>query len=217
MIVQLPALIRVFLDAWLVFFIAMWVIFPAYLANAVAVPLARRIHFRPIDRGTFFLGQRVLGDGKTVGGFLLASVVGIAGGLVQQLVAGPVAFYLANEWTLVYHPLLVPSWHLSTYVAPSVGGVLRALLLPPGAMAGDLLGSFIKRRLGIPRGRSAPVLDQVDFLAGAFLLSLVLLPVQESLLDIDPWYILLIIIITPPIHLAVNKIAYKLRLKDVAS
>ncbi len=46
-------------------------------------------------------------------------------------------------------------------------GLLHALALSLGALLGDIAGSFIKRRLSLPRGAPAPVLDQLDFYAGA--------------------------------------------------
>ena len=41
---------------------------------------------------------------------------------------------------------------------------LIGFLLGFGALLGDALGSFIKRRMGIGRGKPAPILDQIDFL-----------------------------------------------------
>lgn len=81
-------------------------------------------------------------------------------------------------------------------------------LLGFGALLGDAFGSFIKRRLGIERGKPAPILDQLDFVAGALLLgSIVTLPPAEV--------ILFVIIITIILHIFTNIIAYILKIKDV--
>jgi len=85
--------------------------------------------------------------------------------------------------------------------------LLLGLTLSIGALLGDLLGSFIKRRAGIPRGRAAPGLDQLGFLVFALLFAF---PVEAP-----NWRIVLILfLITPPIHLGTNFAGYKLGLKN---
>jgi CDP-2,3-bis-(O-geranylgeranyl)-sn-glycerol synthase len=83
------------------------------------------------------------------------------------------------------------------------------LLLSLGALFGDLAGAFLKRRLGISPGNLLPVIDQVDFIVGALAFSLLLFPSGLS------WELaLMVLIITPPIHLLTNFAAYKLGLKS---
>jgi CDP-2,3-bis-(O-geranylgeranyl)-sn-glycerol synthase len=82
-----------------------------------------------------------------------------------------------------------------------------ACLLSLGALLGDLLGSFIKRRIGIERGGAAPVLDQLGFVCLAMLLAWPFyLPGWQEILTV--------LIITPPIHLATNFAGYKLGMKS---
>ncbi|MEM3699328.1 MAG: CDP-2,3-bis-(O-geranylgeranyl)-sn-glycerol synthase [Candidatus Bathyarchaeia archaeon] len=81
------------------------------------------------------------------------------------------------------------------------------LLLSLGALVGDLAGAFLKRRLGISPGDLLPIIDQVDFIIGAVLFSLPL-----SILDLN--LAIIVLIITPPIHLLTNFTAYKLGLKN---
>jgi CDP-2,3-bis-(O-geranylgeranyl)-sn-glycerol synthase len=86
--------------------------------------------------------------------------------------------------------------------------VIFGLLLSLGALFGDLTGAFIKRRLGIAPGDLLPVVDQVDFILGAILFSL---PIYSRFsLEL----IVVVLIITPPIHLLTNFVAYKLNLKN---
>jgi len=134
---------------------------------------------RPIDAGKKFTdGRPIFGAGKTVQGFLAGLVAGTFVGLLQGIAAGPLPDYLAL-------------------------GFLLAL----GALLGDLLGSFIKRRLDIKRGGAAPGLDQLSFVVVALL--------AASPLALPSWEIVLtIIIITLPIHLATNFGGYKLGLKS---
>jgi CDP-2,3-bis-(O-geranylgeranyl)-sn-glycerol synthase len=84
--------------------------------------------------------------------------------------------------------------------------LLFSVLSPLGALCGDLVGAFLKRRLGIAPGGLLPIIDQVDFVIGAIVFSLPLAIVYWELAFTA-------IIITPPIHLLTNFIAYKLRLK----
>ena len=75
-----------------------------------------------------------------------------------------------------------------------------------GAVLGDLLGAFIKRRLNMTPGRLFPVVDQLDFVLGALVLSYYLLPMS--------WLsILIVVIVTPPIHLGTNLGAYLVGIK----
>jgi CDP-2,3-bis-(O-geranylgeranyl)-sn-glycerol synthase len=75
-----------------------------------------------------------------------------------------------------------------------------------GAVLGDLLGAFVKRRLNMPPGRLFPVVDQLDFVMGALVVSYYLLPMS--------WLsVLIVVIVTPPIHLGTNLGAYLLGIK----
>jgi len=85
--------------------------------------------------------------------------------------------------------------------------LLFGLLSSLGALFGDLAGAFVKRRLGLAPGDLLPVVDQVDFIVGAILFSI---PLKIASLEL----ILVVLVITPPIHLLTNFTAYKLGLKD---
>jgi len=90
--------------------------------------------------------------------------------------------------------------------APLREYLLLGFLLALGALLGDLASSFVKRRLGIERGGAAPGLDQLSFVVAALILA--------SPVKVPPWQVIaVILIITPPIHLATNFIGYKLGLK----
>ena len=83
---------------------------------------------------------------------------------------------------------------------------LFAVLTPLGALLGDLTGAFLKRRLNIAPGGLLPVVDQIDFVVGALVFSLPLMIVSWQLA-------IVVLLITPPIHLLTNFLAYKLKLK----
>ena len=84
-----------------------------------------------------------------------------------------------------------------------VVGIVASL----GALLGDLFGAFVKRRLGIPPGKPLPIVDQLDFILGALLLT-------SPLLQATVGAVLILVIATVPIHLLSNAIAYVLRLKN---
>lgn len=84
--------------------------------------------------------------------------------------------------------------------------VLVGIAASLGALLGDLLGAFLKRRLNIPPGHPLPLVDQLDFVLGALL-------VTSPLLRASLGAILILVIATVPIHLLSNAIAYALRLK----
>ena len=85
--------------------------------------------------------------------------------------------------------------------------LLFSVLSPLGALMGDLAGAFLKRRLDIAPGGLLPIVDQVDFVVGAIVFSLPL-----SIISLE--LAIAMLIITPPIHLLTNFVAYKLKLKS---
>ena len=170
--------------------LAFWFLLPAYVANPTAVVFGGG---RPIDLGrTMRDGRRVLGDGKTWRGF--------AGGAASGFVVGGILSLLAS----------VASPRLSFGEWPWVLGILA--LLPVGALLGDLVGAFIKRRFGLERGAKAPGLDQYDFLIGVFLVLLILAPswwLARFWTGDAIWGLGFIILITPVLHRVVNMIGYR--------
>jgi CDP-2,3-bis-(O-geranylgeranyl)-sn-glycerol synthase len=83
-----------------------------------------------------------------------------------------------------------------------VGGCLQAI----GAVGGDLVGSFHKRRIDIKPGDSLLFSDQLDFIVLAVALSY---PVQGT-----PWdQVAAILLVTLPLHYLVNVVAWAFKLK----
>jgi len=82
-----------------------------------------------------------------------------------------------------------------------------AMLASLGALLGDLAGAFLKRRLKIKPGKPLPGVDQLDFVVGAIILVSVMSPPPLAT-------VLILICVTPPIHLLTNIGAYLLGLKS---
>jgi CDP-2,3-bis-(O-geranylgeranyl)-sn-glycerol synthase len=83
---------------------------------------------------------------------------------------------------------------------------LAGFMIALGAVLGDLLGAFIKRRLRVEPGKAFPILDQLDFVFGSLILGYYFFP-------IGLYSLLLFVIVTPPIHLGTNYGAYRLGIK----
>lgn len=132
------------IDWWKLF----WVMLPAGIANMVP-PLAVKLWPKwnaPIDGGKKWNGKRIFGDHKTVRGF------------VTGIVAAEIVF-LILKGTLVRevgHPL---PWYF--------GAVMGF-----GALGGDAIKSFFKRRFGVPSGESWFPWDQIDWFFGIVIISL---------------------------------------------
>ncbi len=161
---------------------ALWLIFPAYVANASPVVIHGR---KPLDFGKKLRKHRILGDGKTFEGTI--------GGIAFGTLVGALQMY-----TLDFLPkeLLLPKHSIPLIIALSAGAII-----------GDIIGAFIKRRLGIPRGEPALLLDQLDFL-------IVALVFANFVIAISMQIIILLLIITPILHLSTNIFAYIMKIKN---
>lgn len=167
---------------------AVWILWPAYGANGLCM-LARGK--RSIDGGRVWRGKQIFGSGKTWEGLLFGVFIGALVGTIQMLT------YPFLPWGLSPVALsLVP-------MTPLIGALIGL-----GALLGDIGGSFIKRRLNISRGKPAPVLDQLDFIAGMLITLAIIYPVKWE-------WVAILAVMTPAIHITANFIAYKLKLKNV--
>ncbi len=107
----------------------------------------------PIDGGRTLGGKRILGDHKTWRG------------LIAAVVAGAVVFTLQR---FIYESGLWRELALIDYSkTPQLLGAFMGL----GAIVGDAVKSFFKRRVGIAPGASWLVFDQLDFFLGAYALT----------------------------------------------
>ena len=170
-----------------------WLIFPAYIANSSAVLFG---HGKPVDMGKNFRdGRRIFGDGKTWYGLLGGTLAGVAFGFGQILGSG--IQYPEHHWGY----------------GPAPNAYLIAVLIPLGALMGDLLGSFIKRRLGHKRGERMAVLDIYDLVIGVFIL-LIIFEFEwfyhTFIEGIRVVALITVLILTPLLHRFTNIIGYKL-------
>lgn len=165
-----------------------YILIPAFLPNNIAVIAGGG---RPVDGNKKWRENRILGDGKTWRG----TIIGALGGLLAGLILNGI------------QPLLVEFYSFPIFSASALIG------LSAGAMIGDIIASFIKRRLDKERGSAFPGLDQLDFLIGAFTLSYIM-DSSWLMASISKEMILIAFIITPILHISTNRIGYKLGFKE---
>ncbi|MBP1911306.1 CDP-2,3-bis-(O-geranylgeranyl)-sn-glycerol synthase [Thermococcus stetteri] len=162
-------------------FWAFWYILPAYFANASPVLVGGG---RPIDGERVWRdGKRLFGDGKTWRGFIGGVMIGTLVGVVQYFIT--------------------PGFYGNLQTALEL-----AFLLSFGALTGDLVGSFIKRRADLPRGYPAIGLDQLGFLISALAFAY---PVKT----LSSGQIIFLLVVSPFIHWGANYFAYKMGWKSV--
>lgn len=165
---------------------SLYFILPAYfanmgpvIANLLNLPLSRPIH------GKFF------GSHKTWRGFYMGYIFAF---LILWL-----QYYLHTKG-------IFKTYNLLNY--ENINLFLYAGLFGIGALTGDLIKSFFKRRIGIKPGGQWFPFDQLDFVIGALIfLSPFFIPNWQTILTL--------IIITPILHLLTNLAAYKLKIKKV--
>ena len=186
--------------------IALWLMLPAYLANIFPVFVGGGM---PIDmRKNWKDGRRILGDGKTWRGLILAPLLSalLVWGLVWLSRNTAWGDYGFRDW------------------GPDPWWFVLAYFMGFGALVGDATESFFKRRTGRERGDRWIPFDQLDFVVGgllfAFLTSTVLYVAGATATNIAvelfTWpRLLVIVLLTPALHLLVNFIGYKIGAKDV--
>ncbi|MCX9083488.1 MAG: CDP-2,3-bis-(O-geranylgeranyl)-sn-glycerol synthase [Candidatus Methanoperedens sp.] len=159
---------------------------PAYIANPTAVVFGGGT---PIDLGKKWKdGRRIFGDGKTFRGLLGGTVCGVILGFIQMKFN---SLHLLGNFT-----------------------IMSIITLSFGALLGDMTKSFFKRRLGYERGAKFPLVDQLDFVVGAWILTYAFDPVWfRNNFIADPWIMLTVILFTPLLHRLTNIVGYYARLK----
>ncbi|MEA2069780.1 MAG: CDP-2,3-bis-(O-geranylgeranyl)-sn-glycerol synthase [Asgard group archaeon] len=119
-------------------FNAIFFILPTLLSNMTPLLFGGGV---PMDfRGYWFDDKRILGDHKTIRGF----IAGFMGGFLIGIFSW---WWLTNIIEVAY-PI------------PLVNGFFQGI----GTGVGDCVGSFIKRRLNIQPGGSLIVMDQIGFM-----------------------------------------------------
>ena len=163
---------------------ALWLMLPAYIANPAAVVFGGGT---PIDFGKNWKdGKRILGDGKTFRGLIGGTACGVILGIIQMQYS--------------------PSDFLGSFT------LLAIFSLSFGALLGDSVKSFFKRRMGYDRGGKLPIVDQLDFVAGAWIVTYMLEP-EWFMENFTLQILIVILVLTPLLHRVTNIVGYYMKLK----
>lgn len=159
---------------------------PAGVANS-APPVANKIPLlnrwkTPIDFGNKLGGELIFGKNKTWRGLLFGTLLG---GLSAVLL----------------YPLIGDSIEIST------SNFIMGCFLGFGGLLGDIIESFFKRRIGIAPGKAWLGFDQLDYVAGAILLSI-------PFVRLDTASYIAIIFVFFVLHFVVSYIGYLLGIKE---
>jgi len=157
----------------------LYLMIPAYVANMAPV-IAKRLPWNyPMDFGLSIGGKRIFGDHKTWKGFIIGVSIAVIAGYIMSKTYWPFNFS-ALQWSA---------------------------LAGAGALLGDALKSFFKRRVGIKPGHPWIPFDEIDYSVGALALG--------SIVFFPGWLnAVLVIFISAIGHIAVNHTAYYLKIRD---
>ncbi len=148
----------------------------------------------PMDFNKKWRGKPIFGRGKTWRGFFGGGIAGILAGII-------ISHFISFDG----------KYSIAIFASLSFGALL-----------GDLVESFVKRRIGKGQGEKWIIADQIDFLLGAFFLCYVVSTVLQPYMNenwflghFTVWHILFLLVLTPFLHLVTNIMAYLFKYKDV--
>lgn len=149
---------------------------PAYCANMAPVL------FKKLPFATKSINEKLLGSHKTWRGVIIAPLVGGIVFAIQRY-----AYIKGYQ-----------QWAVIDYADFSLA---LGFLMGFGAIAGDVVKSYYKRKVGIPPGERWFPLDQLDFVIGGLVFSFfVYVPPAEVAA--------MLFLISPLLHIVVNYIGY---------
>ena len=160
---------------------ALYFFLPAYIANMAPI-FAKRWNFISTP-----VSSKYFGEHKTWRGILVATLAGGVTFLLQQL-------------------LYTSGFNILSIIDYSDFPFWFGFLLGFGAIVGDLIKSYYKRKEGITPGTRWVPYDQIDFAIGGIIAS--------CLYYVPPiGAILTIIIISPFLHIGASYLGFKLHLR----
>ncbi len=170
---------------------AVYLMLPAYMANMAPVFFRKVNLFNyPLDFNQKYKGQPILGSHKTFRGLVFGTLLAIITTYLQHL--------LAIQGLAVF--LQPPQLDYSNWF-------WLGFLLGSGALIGDAVKSFFKRRVGIKPGERFLPWDQLDFVLGSLIFVRFVYAVPLSIF-------LIAIIASFFLHIATNHIGFYLGIRE---
>jgi CDP-2,3-bis-(O-geranylgeranyl)-sn-glycerol synthase len=169
----------------------LWFILPAGFANMAPVFAKRHFAFlaRPVDFNKKINNKPILGQSKTWRGLIFGIIAALIVFAIQKWLY---QFFLFQQISLINY---------DNY------NLFLGFILGAGALFGDLVESFFKRRLNIPAGEPWFIFDQMDWILGTLFLS--------SFFYIFSWQEILVILVLGLIsHPLINYLGFLLKLKE---
>ena len=169
----------------------LYLMLPAYFANMAPV-IVKHINFLdyPVDFNKKLSGKPIFGKHKTFRGFIFGIIFAIAVTYAQ---------YRLTEFAGIRDISILDygQW------------LLIGFLMGFGALFGDLIKSFFKRRIGIEPGHKFIPFDQTDFVLGALVFTMLFFRLS--------WQVFVSsLVLSLALHIIVNHIAYWLKIRNEA-
>lgn len=160
---------------------------PAYFANMMPVICKSFFCFlnKPIDFGAIWKGKRVFGDHKTIRGFIVGIIAAIAVVALQT--------FLFNRYEIFRNYSIIEYSKINIYFLGFLFGF--------GALAGDAVESFVKRRRGLKPSQPWKIWDQLDFVIGSLIL-------VWLFVDLSFFHVIIIIVISFVLTVFINYLSY---------
>ncbi len=158
---------------------------PAYFANMAPVICKKFFKFLavPIDFNKKLSGKPMFGKNKTYRGLIVAVVFAMIVAYVQSVLDLGINVYGYSDWYLF------------------------GFLMGSGAIIGDLVESFFKRRMGIDSGKPWIPFDQLDYTIGALLfVSFIFFPGLDVMITA--------LVMNFFLHIIVNHAAFWLKIRN---
>jgi CDP-2,3-bis-(O-geranylgeranyl)-sn-glycerol synthase len=174
---------------------SIWLFLPAGVANMAPV-FATKITGKqgaPIDGGRTWHGQRLFGAHKSWRGLIIGTIAGFL-------------FFLAQAWLYRY-----PFFQEISVINYSTAPLLLGAALGFGALVGDLVKSFFKRRSNVAPGKSWIPFDQIDYVLGGLVFTLPFAP-QFAFPSWQVWVTVIVVFFI--LHFAVNIIGWAIGIKE---
>jgi CDP-2,3-bis-(O-geranylgeranyl)-sn-glycerol synthase len=166
-------------------FSIIWLYLPGAFANMAPI-IFNRINFL-----SFPIDAKLFGEHKTYRGFFFGIILSV------------LIVYIQNNLNIQTKQINIIDYSKTNIL---YFGVMMGLF----ALLGDLIKSFIKRRLKIPPGKAFIPFDQIDWVIGTSIFLIFFIKIK-----IDT--ILFSIIILGILHVIVNIVSYKLKIRKTIS